>query len=84
MKERAVKKFYVMVPNYSAGKHMAAGVESSFGGEIAGRDFTDWGDDPQLDFCAEFAKVAASGADALFAFIPDAPLSSRANLSSRA
>ncbi|WLD98565.1 ABC transporter substrate-binding protein [Agrobacterium leguminum] len=70
MNERGVKKLYVMAPNYTAGKDMAAGVESSFGGEVAGRDFTKWGDDPQLDFSAEFAKVAASGADALFAFYP--------------
>lgn len=35
-----------------------------------GRDFTKWGEDPQLDFSAELAKVGASGADALFAFYP--------------
>ncbi|UZX45278.1 ABC transporter substrate-binding protein (plasmid) [Agrobacterium sp. 13-2099-1-2] len=70
MNERKVKKLYVMAPNYAAGKDMAAGVERSFSGEVVGRDFTKWGDDPQLDFSAEFAKVSASGADALFAFYP--------------
>lgn len=70
MNERGVKKLYVMAPNYTAGKDMAAGVEGSFKGEVVGRDLTKWGDDPQLDFSAEFAKVAASGADALFAFYP--------------
>jgi branched-chain amino acid transport system substrate-binding protein len=70
MNERAVKKLYIMAPNYAAGKDMAAGVERSFKGQVVGRDFTKWGDDPQLDFSAEFAKVAASGADAVFAFYP--------------
>ena len=65
-----VKKLYVIAPNYSAGKDMAAGVERTFKGEVAGRDFTKWGDDPQLDFSAELAKARASGADALFAFFP--------------
>ena len=64
------KKLYVIAPNYSAGKDMAAGVERTFKGEVAGRDFTKWGDDPQLDFSAELAKARASGADALFAFFP--------------
>lgn len=70
MNERNVKKLYIMAPNYAAGKDMAAGVQSSFKGQIVGQDMTKWGDDPQLDFSAEFAKVAASGADALFAFYP--------------
>lgn len=70
MNERGVKKLYVMAPNYTAGKDMAAGVESSFKGKVVGRDLTKWGDDPQLDFSAEFSKAAASGADALFAFYP--------------
>ncbi|SFU16869.1 ABC transporter substrate-binding protein [Mesorhizobium sp. YR577] len=70
MNERGIKRLYVMAPNYAAGTDMAAGVERTFAGEVVGRDFTKWGDDPQLDFSAEFAKVAASGADALFAFYP--------------
>lgn len=70
MNERGVEKLYVMTPNYSAGTDMAAGVEHTFEGEVVGRDFTKWGDDPQLDFSAELAKVGASGADALFAFYP--------------
>jgi branched-chain amino acid transport system substrate-binding protein len=70
MNNDGVKSLYIMAPNYAAGTDMAKGVEGSFKGEIAGRDFTKWGDDPQLDFSAEMAKVAASGADALFAFYP--------------
>jgi len=70
LNRRGVRKLYVMAPNYSAGKDMAAGVEWTFKGEVVGRDFTKWGDDPQLDFSAELAKAKASGADAIFAFYP--------------
>lgn len=70
MNAHGIKKLYAMAPNYAAGKDMVAGVERSFSGQVVGRDFTKWGDDPQLDFSAELAKVAASGADALFAFYP--------------
>ncbi|SCX35292.1 leucine ABC transporter subunit substrate-binding protein LivK [Agrobacterium rosae] len=40
MNECVVKKLYVMVPNYTAGKDIAAGLESSFKGEVFGRDLT--------------------------------------------
>lgn len=70
MNRDGVQKLYVMAPNYAAGTDMAAGIERTFAGEVVGQDFTKWGDDPQLDFSAEMAKVAASGADALFAFYP--------------
>ncbi len=63
-----VKSLYLMGPNYAAGKDMLAGVESTFKGEILGRDLTKWPD--QLDFSAELAKAKASGAEALFAFYP--------------
>jgi branched-chain amino acid transport system substrate-binding protein len=67
---RGVKKIYTMAPNYAAGKDVVKGFQNTFKGEIVGQDFTKWGNDPQLDFSAEFAKVAASGADGLFAFYP--------------
>ena len=70
LNQRGVKKVYAMAPNYAAGRDMVAGMERTFKGEIAGQDFTKWGDDPQLDFSAELAKVKASGADAVFAFYP--------------
>jgi branched-chain amino acid transport system substrate-binding protein len=65
-----VKSIYVMAPNYAAGKDMARGVESTFKGEIKGKDLTKWGADAQLDFSAELAKAKASGAEALFVFYP--------------
>jgi branched-chain amino acid transport system substrate-binding protein len=65
-----VKSIYVMAPNYAAGKDMANGVETTFKGEIKGKDLTKWGADAQLDFSAELAKAKASGAEAIFVFYP--------------
>ncbi|HUE47272.1 MAG TPA: ABC transporter substrate-binding protein [Aestuariivirgaceae bacterium] len=63
-----VKSLYLMGPNYAAGKDMLAGVESTFKGEILGKDLTKWPD--QLDFSAELTKARVSGAEALFVFYP--------------
>jgi len=65
-----VKSIYIMAPNYAAGKDMANGVESTFNGEVKGKDLTKWGADAQLDFSAELAKAKASGAEALYVFYP--------------
>ncbi len=65
-----VKSIYVMAPNYAAGKDMVRGVESTFKGEIKGKDLTKWGADAQLDFSAELAKAKASGAEGIFVFYP--------------
>ena len=65
-----VKSIYVMAPNYAAGKDMVRGVDSTFKGEIKGKDLTKWGADAQLDFSAELAKARASGAEAIFVFYP--------------
>ena len=67
---KGVKSLYVMAPNYAAGKDMVNGVESTFGGEILGKDLTKWGADAQLDFSAELAKAKSSGAEGLFVFYP--------------
>ncbi len=72
LNRKGVKKVYLMAPNYAAGKDMLAGVESTFEGEVVGRDLTRWGADAQLDFSAELAKVKPSGAEALFVFYPGA------------
>ncbi len=65
-----VKSIYIMAPNYAAGKDMVRGVESTFKGEVKGKDLTKWGADAQLDFSAELAKAKASGAEALYVFYP--------------
>ena len=70
LNRQGVKSLYVMVPNYAAGKNMAAGVERTFNGTVVGKDLTKWGKDKQLDFSAELAKAKASGADGLFIFYP--------------
>lgn len=70
LNQEGVKKLYIMVPNYAAGKNMAAGVERTFKGEVVGKDLTKWGKSAQLDFSAELAKAKASGADGLFIFYP--------------
>lgn len=70
LNQLGVRSLYVMVPNYTAGKNMAAGVERTFNGEILGKDMTKWGKDKQLDFSAELAKAKASGAEGLFIFYP--------------
>ncbi len=68
LNQLGITSIYLMGPNYAAGRDMLAGVESTFKGQIAGRDLTRWPD--QLDFSAELAKARASGAQALFAFYP--------------
>ncbi len=68
--QQGVKSLYIMAPNYAAGKDMVAGTESTFEGEVVGKDLTKWGADAQLDFSAELAKVKASGAEGLFVFYP--------------
>lgn len=72
LNQQGVKSLYVMAPNYAAGKNMVTGVESTFKGEILGKDLTKWGADAQLDFSAELAKAKASGAEGLFVFYPGA------------
>lgn len=71
LNQLGVKSVYIMSPNYAAGKDMATGTESTFKGEVKGKDLTKWPD--QLDFSAELAKARASGAEALFAFYPGKP-----------
>ena len=70
LNQKGVKSLYVMAPNYAAGKDMVRGVESTFKGEVLGKDMTKWGADAQLDFSAELAKAKASGAEAIFVFYP--------------
>ena len=70
LNRQGVKSLYVMAPNYAAGKDMVAGMESTFQGEVVGRDLTRWGADAQLDFSAELAKAKASKAEGIFVFYP--------------
>jgi branched-chain amino acid transport system substrate-binding protein len=70
LNREGVQSLYIMAPNYAAGKDMVRGVESTFKGQVIGKDLTKWGADAQLDFSAELAKARASGAEAIFVFYP--------------
>jgi len=70
MNKDGIRSVYIMAPNYAAGKDITRGVETTFEGEVVGKDLTRWGADPQLDFSAELAKVKASDAQALMVFYP--------------
>ncbi len=56
-----------MVPNYQAGRDNIEGFKQAFKGGIADEMFTPLG---HQDFSAELARIATSGADALFTFMP--------------
>jgi branched-chain amino acid transport system substrate-binding protein len=70
LNRKGVKKLYVLAPNYAAGKDMAAGVKSTFKGEVVGEEYTRW--PGQLDFSAELSKVRAAKPDAVWVFYPGA------------
>ena len=70
LNQEGVKSIYIIAPNYAAGKDMVRGFESTFKGEVKGKDMTKWGADAQLDFSAELAKAKASGAEGIYAFYP--------------
>ena len=68
MNQKGVKTAFLMGPNYTAGKDMLNGVQTTFKGEIVGQELTRWPD--QLDFSAELSKARAAKPDAIFAFYP--------------
>lgn len=65
--DKGYKKVVLMAPNYQAGKDSMAGFKRYFKGQIADEIFTPLG---HLDFSAELSKISASGADAMFTFMP--------------
>jgi len=66
--QKGVKTLFLIVPNYAAGKDVAAGVKANFKGEVIGEEYTPW--PGQLDFSAELTKARAAKPDAIFAFYP--------------
>ncbi len=58
---------FIMAPNYPAGTDALIGFKRYFEGELAGELFTQVG---QTDYAAEIAEIRASGADAVFIFLP--------------
>jgi ABC-type branched-chain amino acid transport systems, periplasmic component len=61
------KKVFIMAPNYPAGKDSLTGFKRFYKGELAGEVYTQLG---QTDYAAEIAQIRASGADAVFFFLP--------------
>jgi branched-chain amino acid transport system substrate-binding protein len=65
--EEGFKNVIAMVPNYQAGRDNIEGFKQTFKGGVADEMFTPLG---HQDFSPELARIATSGADALFTFMP--------------
>jgi branched-chain amino acid transport system substrate-binding protein len=65
--ERGFQRVFMLAPNYQAGRDATTGFTATFGGQIADEVYTPLGHN---DFSAEIARIATSGADALFVFMP--------------
>lgn len=65
--DRGYQNVYLLAPNYQAGKDAMEGFKHSYKGGIADEMLVPLG---QLDFSAELAQIAASGPDAIYAFMP--------------
>jgi len=63
----AIKKVFLMAPNYQAGRDALAGFKAFFQGEIADEVYVPLN---QLDYAAELAKIAAAKPDAIYVFLP--------------
>ncbi|MEM6945710.1 MAG: ABC transporter substrate-binding protein [Pseudomonadota bacterium] len=61
------EKVFLLAPNYQAGRDQLEGFKSNFTGEVADEVYTPLG---HKDFSAELARIAASGADAIYTFMP--------------
>jgi branched-chain amino acid transport system substrate-binding protein len=68
LNRRGVKRLFVLAPNYAAGKDMAAGVKSTFKGEVIGEEYTRW--PGHVDFSTELSKIRAAKPDAVWVFYP--------------
>ncbi|MBR0565045.1 ABC transporter substrate-binding protein [Azoarcus sp. L1K30] len=67
VQDKGFKKVALVAPNYPAGKDALTGFKRLYKGEVADEIYTKLG---QLDYAAEIAQVRASGADALYIFLP--------------
>jgi len=65
--DRGVKRAFILVPNYQAGRDAVAGFKMRYQGEVVDEVYVPL---TQLDFSAELAKIAAARPDALFTFMP--------------
>ena len=67
VQDKGFKKVALLAPNYPAGKDALAGFKRFFKGEIASETYTPLS---QLDYGSELSKMRASGADAVYIFLP--------------
>ena len=67
VQDKGFKKVALLAPNYPAGKDALAGFKRFFKGEIAAETYTPLS---QLDYGSELSKMRASGADAVYIFLP--------------
>jgi len=65
--DKQYKKVFILAPNYPAGKDSLTGFKRYYKGEVSGEIYTKLG---QTDYAAEIAQIRASGADAVFFFLP--------------
>lgn len=65
--EKKHEKIFLIAPNYPGGKESIGGFKRYFEGDVADEVYVKLG---QLDFAAEIAQIRASGADAVFFFLP--------------
>ena len=61
------KNIFIMAPNYPAGTDALNGFKALFEGDVAAEIYTKLG---QTDYAAEIAQIRASGADAVYFFLP--------------
>jgi len=67
VQDKGFKKVALLAPNYPAGKDALTGFKRYYKGEIAIESYTPLS---QLDYGAELSKIRASGADAVYIFLP--------------
>ncbi|WP_326541782.1 ABC transporter substrate-binding protein [Pseudorhodoferax sp.] len=67
VQDRGFKKVALLAPNYPAGKDALAGFKRFYKGEVTLETYTPLN---QLDYGAELSQLRASGADAVFIFLP--------------
>ena len=65
--DSGVKTALLLAPNYQAGRDGIAGFERYFKGQVLDEIYVPLG---TLDFSAELARIAATGPDAVYVFLP--------------
>lgn len=65
--DKAIKRVYLMAPNYQAGKDMLAGFKRFYKGQVVEEVYTQVN---QPDYSAEIAQLQSAKPDAVFVFYP--------------